>query len=119
MVAAACLLFISQFFDYSKRDFRAPDVWNDLSLHGGHLNKAETGWDMHSWYSGIAIGIIACLFYSNKRSLPYYIVSTIIMLPLALGEGKGAIMGAVSIVLAGYAIYLKNKENKTADPKPV
>lgn len=118
MLSAACLLFISQFFNYTKRDFGI-SIDSDLNYHGGHLVKAETGWDMHSWYSGLIIVVIAYLFYSNIRILPYYIVSTIVMLPLALGEGNGAIMGIISIALAGYAVYLKTKENKMVKPKPV
>ncbi len=117
MLSAVGLLFISQFFNYSKRDFGI-SIDSDLNYHGGHLVKAETGWDMHSWYSGLIIVIIAYLFYNNSRSLPYYIVSTVVMLPLSFGEGNGAIMGIISIAVAGYATYLKTKENKMAKPKP-
>jgi len=117
MSSAACLLFVSQFFNYSKRDFGI-SIDSNLNYHGGHLMRAETGWDMHSWYSGLIIVIIAYLFYSNNRPLVYYIVSTIIMLPLSFGEGNGAIIGVISIAIAGYAIYLKTKENKIVKPKP-
>src|SRR6266511_88567 len=94
MLSAVGLLFISQFFNYSKRDFGI-SIDSDLNYHGGHLVKAETGLDMHSWYSGLIIVIIAYLFYNNSRSLPYYIVSTVVMLPLSFGEGNGAIMGII------------------------
>lgn len=119
MVGAACLLFFSQFFNYADRNFGRPLTDNHLIFHGGYLEKAETGWEMHSWYTGIVFMTIAYLFYANHRSLPYYIVSVLIMLPLALGNGTGAVMGIISVALAAYAIYLKSKENKMVNTKPV
>ena len=112
MIAAACLLFVSQFFIYSSSQFFRPSVDMNLNYHGGALTPSETGWDLHSWYSGLIIGLIAYLFFSKSRPLIYYIVSIMIMLLLALGNGTGAIMGIISVVIAGYAIYLKTKENK-------
>jgi len=119
MVGAACLLFISQFFNYSSREFTRPVTDSNLQFHGGSLTPSQTGWESHSWYAGLIIGLIAFLFFSNTRSLPYYIISIIIMLALSLGNGTGAIMGIISVAIAAYAIYLKIKENKKIPPLKV
>ena len=112
MVTATCLLFLSQFFTYSERIFVKPDMDTDFSFHNGSLTLEKTGWDWHSWYSGVVIALIAYLFYSKTRSLFYYIVSIVIMFALALGTGTGATMGLISVALAGYAIHLKRRESK-------
>lgn len=91
----------------------------NLNYYGGSYTGAKTGWDWHSWYSGLIIGLIAYLFYSKTRSLIVYIISIIVMLADSLGTGLGANMGMISVVIAGYAIYLKRKETKLQTPKTV
>jgi hypothetical protein len=118
MIAAACLLFISQFFTYSEMEFTKPmtDIVTG-NFYGGAMTSSKTGWEWHSWQSGIIIGIIAWLFYTNSRSIIYYIVSIVIILALALGSGAGANMGYIAVIIAGYAIYLQKVENKSVKPK--
>lgn len=113
MIAATALLFVSQFFAYSEREFTRPmtDVTTG-NYYNGALTPSQTGWQWHSWYLGIILGIIAYIFYSKTRSLVYYIVSLVVILASALGSGMGANLGIIAVVIAGYAIYLKRKESK-------
>ena len=119
MLAASCLLFISQFFNYSTSEFVKPMTDINLNYYGGSYTAAKTGWDWHSWYSGLVIALIAYLFYSKTRSMVFYILSVIFMLADSLGTGLGANLGMISVAVAGYAIYLKRKESKPALPKVV
>ena len=120
MIAATVLLFVSQFFAYSEREFTKPmtDVTTG-NYYNGSLTPSQTGWQWHSWYLAVILGIIAYIFYSKARSLGYYVVSIIVMLASALGSGMGANLGIIAVIIAGYAIYLKRKETKviTVIPK--
>jgi len=121
MLVATALLFVSQFFAYSKREFTRPMTDGITgNYYGGMLTSSETGWQWHSWYLAVILGIIAYIFYSKTRSLVYYFVSIIVLLASALGTGMGANMGIIGVLIAGYSIYLKRKETKiTPGPKSI
>ncbi len=107
MVGAYVLVFIAQFFAFGTSSYYYTTKGGGFSL----LNEAKVennGWYYHPWYLGIAMAIVAYIFYSQSPKVGWYWAAAVFCLAL----GFGGLLGFVSIGLAGYAVYLKIKESK-------
>lgn len=114
MLYSIGLLFLSQFFKYDSDWAISPsfDYSTNRFTSTGYYYQAETGWGYHGWVGGLIIGLLAFFFYfRNPRLRSYWIALPFIMI-LAFGGSTGGAMGFISMLIAGYAIYLKRKEQK-------
>ena len=110
MAAAYVLVFIAQFFSFGTDSYYYTTRGGGFTL----LNEGKVtnnGWYYHPWYFGIVMGVIAYVFYSQSPKISWYWTAAIFCLIL----GFGGWLGLISVVLAGYAVYLKNKENKKVE----
>lgn len=107
MVTAYVLVFIAQFFNFGTSSYF-------YSTHGGGFtlfNEAKVennGWYYHPWYFGIVMGVVAYIFYTRYPKTAWYWAAAALCLIL----GFGGILGFISIMLAGYAVYIKVKKEK-------
>jgi len=110
MIFAYIVVFIAQFFTFGTSSYY-------YTTHGGGFsltNEAKVendGWYYHSWW-GVVI-IMAIVFYSFLKYSPrigWYWLAAVVCILLGLGN----LWGLAAIILAGYSVYLKIKENKVS-----
>ena len=113
LLMSIALLFISQFFRYSSDIFSAGFYsFYHRSNVGAYYYEGGSGWSYHGWLGGLIIALAAVYFsYSQRKLRDYWIVLPFIIL-LGFGGSVGGIMGFLSMLLAGYSIYLRRKEAK-------
>lgn len=113
ILAAIALLFVSQFFRYN--DIGHTTITMDLGknlTYGGLPYGGETGWELHSWWFYIPLmAVFAYLFYTSPRSVIVYWLCLALFVFAGMGSGFGGILGGISILIYGYAVYKKVKEN--------
>lgn len=111
MLYAIGLLFLSQFFKYNADIFN-PALYSYYSnrYYGGYYYEGGSGWSYHGWLGGIIIVALAAFFYFQKPKLLYYWIALPLIIILGFGGSTGGTMGFVSMLLAGYAVWLKRKE---------
>ena len=113
MVFAYIIVFIAQFFTFGFSSYSYTSYGGGFTL----LNEAKVannGWFYHSWWAVLIImGIVLYSFFNRSPKVGWYWLAAVGCLILGLGNWWG--LGA--IVLAGYSVYLKTKENKAAKIK--
>ncbi len=107
MVAAYGLVFIAQFFTFGYSSYHYTTTGGGMIL-SNEAKVEHNGWFYHPWYFGIVMVIVAYIFYRTSPKFGWYWGAAILCLLL----GFGGLLGFVSIGLAGYAVYLKYKEQK-------
>ncbi len=118
ILSAIALLFISQFFQYGATGHTTMtmDFGRNL-IYGGLPYGGETGWALHSWWFYMPLmGLFAYLFYTSCRPVTIYWACIVLFILTALGSGFGSILGGISILIYGYAVYKKIKENTDSKP---
>ncbi len=113
ILAGLALLFISQFFTYepSGHTTITMDLGRNLTT-GGLPYGGGNGWHYHTLWAALVMAGIGWFFYSSSRNIVIYIIALLLFIGMGLGSGFGGILGLISIVIAGYSIYLKSKEMK-------
>lgn len=110
MISAYALVFIAQFFAFGTDSYFYTTRGGGFSLTN-EAKVTNNGWHYHPWYCAIGMAIIAYIFYTQSPKISWYWAAAIICLIL----GFGGWLGLISVVLAGYAVYLKNKERKKVE----
>ena len=107
MVLAYVIVFIAQFFNFGTSSYF-------YTTHGGGFtlfNEGKVqnnGWSYHPWYCGIVMAIVAYIFYTRYPKTIWYWAAAVFCLIM----GFGGILGFISIILAGYAVYIKVEKEK-------
>jgi hypothetical protein len=113
MIFAYIVVFIAQFFTFGLSSYY-------YTTHGGGftlLNEAKVennGWYYHSWWAVLIImAVVLYSFFTRSPKVGWYWFAAVVCLILGLGNW----WGLAAIILAGYSVYLKIKENKTSKIK--
>jgi len=118
ILAAIALLFISQFFQYGATGHTTitMDLGKNLT-YGGLPYGGETGWELHDWWFYLPImALSAYAFYKAPRSIAIYLCCLVLFILAGLGSGFGGILGGVSLLIYGYSVYKKYRENEVKQP---
>ena len=113
MVYAYVLVFVAQFFDMGTTFYSYTTVGGGMTVYNP-VNYATKGWDSKHWINGVIMAVIVYAFYTRSPKLGWYWAAAVLCLIYGLGSHFGGLLGLVSIIMAGYAVYLKRKEIKAS-----
>ena len=108
MLYAYVLVFVAQFFYFGSGSYFYTTRGGGFTLY----NEAKVnynGWYYHSWWFVLLImAVVLYTFYNRSPKVGWYWAAFVVCILL----GFGGILGFVSMIVAGYAVYLKRKEDK-------
>ena len=117
MIYAYVLVFVAQFFDMGTTFYSYTTVGGGFSLYNT-ASYATKGWDTKHWINGFIMVAIVYAFYTKSPQLGWYWAAAVLCLFYGLGSHFGGFLGLISIVMAGYAVFLKRKEVKATVNTP-
>ena len=108
MLYAYLLLFVAQFFSFGNESYYYTTTGGGFTL----LNEAKVGyngWHYHPWYIFLPLfGLVLYAFYTRIPKITWWWVA----LAFCVIAGFGGLLGFVSMIVAGYAVYQRRKEQK-------
>lgn len=110
MIIAYIVVFVAQFFTFGFTTYYYNTTGGGFTLTNA-AKVGHDGWYYHTWW--VVVIIMAGVFYTfftRKPKVGWYWAAAGVCLILGLGN----FWGLAAIALAGYAVYLKIKENKKA-----
>lgn len=115
---AMIILFIAQFLNFGANTLYSV-VPEDGKIFENSYSISHTGWEIHPWWAGIIMGILAVMFWIKPQPIGSYVLGVVLFIVFGLGDGQGGYLSFAGLIILCYGIKLKMKENKEKAKKSI